>query len=102
VIPLTIQDQFHTIQNLERSPIPQTSNWSSLNWSGTFFAVFLQQTGSNRNSFFFNNKMKKNTRSLSIWGDTNAAADHDGDLKLTLVPNSTKRLRSKFNFYVAI
>ena len=34
VIPLIIQNQFHTIQNLQRSPIPQTSNWS-----GTFFAV---------------------------------------------------------------
>ena len=32
--PLIIQDQFYTIQNLQRSPIPQTSNWS-----GTFFAV---------------------------------------------------------------
>ena len=34
VIPLIIQNQFHTIQNLQRSPIPQTSNWS-----GTLFAV---------------------------------------------------------------
>ena len=34
VILLIIQDQFYTIQNLQRSPIPQTSNWSS-----TFFAV---------------------------------------------------------------
>ena len=34
MIPLIIQDQFYTIQNLQRSPIPQTSNWS-----GTFFAV---------------------------------------------------------------
>ena len=34
MIPLTIQDQFYTLQNLQRSPIPQTSNWS-----GTFFAV---------------------------------------------------------------
>ena len=41
MIPLIIQDQFHTIQNLQRSPIPQTSNWS-----GTFFCCFLQQTGS--------------------------------------------------------
>ena len=32
VIPLIIQDQFYTIQNLQWSPIPQTSNWS-----GTFF-----------------------------------------------------------------
>ena len=30
-----------SIQNLQRSPIPQTSNWS-----GTFFCCFLQQTGS--------------------------------------------------------
>ena len=34
MIPLIIQDQFYTIGNLQRSPIPQTSNWS-----GTFFAV---------------------------------------------------------------
>ena len=34
MIPLIIQDQVYTIQNLQRSPIPQTSNWS-----GTFFAV---------------------------------------------------------------
>ena len=34
MIPLIIQDQF-TIQDLQRSPISQTSNWS-----GTFFAVF--------------------------------------------------------------
>ena len=35
MIPLIIQDQFYTIQNLQRSPIPQISNWS-----GTpFFAV---------------------------------------------------------------
>ena len=34
MIPLIIQDQFYTIQNLQRSPIPQTSSWS-----GTFFAV---------------------------------------------------------------
>ena len=34
MIPLIIQDQFHTIYNLPRSPIPQTSNWS-----GTIFAV---------------------------------------------------------------
>ena len=34
MIPLKIQDQFHTSQNLQRSPIPQTSNWQ-----GTFFAV---------------------------------------------------------------
>ena len=34
MIPLTIQDAFHTIQNLQRSPIPQI-----INWSGTFFAV---------------------------------------------------------------
>ena len=33
-VPLIIQNQFVTIQNLQRSPIPQTSNWS-----GTFFAV---------------------------------------------------------------
>ena len=33
VIPLIIQYQFYTIQNLQRSHIPQTSNWS-----GTFFA----------------------------------------------------------------
>ena len=39
--PLIIQDQFYTIQNLQRSPIQQTSNWS-----GTFFCCFLQQTGS--------------------------------------------------------
>ena len=29
-----LQDQFYTIQNLQRSPVPQTSNWP-----GTFFAV---------------------------------------------------------------
>ena len=34
MIHLIIQDQFYTIQNLQRSPISQTSNWS-----GTFFAV---------------------------------------------------------------
>ena len=31
------------IQNLQRSPIPLTSNWS-----GTFFCCFLQQTGSSQ------------------------------------------------------
>ena len=31
---LIIQDQFHTVQNLQKFPILQTSNWS-----GTFFAV---------------------------------------------------------------
>ena len=36
MIPLIIQDQFYTIQNLQRSPIPQTRNWS-----GTFF-LFLR------------------------------------------------------------
>ena len=41
MIPLIIKDQFYTIQNLQRSPIPQTSNWS-----GTFCCCFLQQTGS--------------------------------------------------------
>ena len=41
MIPLIIQDQFYTIQNLQRPPIPQTSNWS-----GTFICCFLQQTGS--------------------------------------------------------
>ena len=30
-----VQDQFYTIQNLQRSPIPQNSNWS-----GTFFLLF--------------------------------------------------------------
>ena len=34
MIPLIIQDQFFTIQNLQRSPILQTSNLS-----GTFFTV---------------------------------------------------------------
>ena len=34
MIPLIIQDQFYTIQNLQSSHIPQTSNWS-----GTFCAV---------------------------------------------------------------
>ena len=34
MIPLIIQDQFYTIQNRQRSPIPQTSNWS-----GIFFDV---------------------------------------------------------------
>ena len=33
----------YTIQNCQRSPIPQTSNWS-----GIFFCCFLQQTGSIR------------------------------------------------------
>ena len=28
MIPLIIQDQFYTIQNIQRSPITQTSNWS--------------------------------------------------------------------------
>ena len=41
MIPLTSQDQFYTIRNLQRSPISQTSNWS---W--TFFCCLLQQTGS--------------------------------------------------------
>ena len=43
MIPLIIQDQFYTIQNLQRSPIPQTSNWSE-----TFFCSFLKQTGSSQ------------------------------------------------------
>ena len=34
MIPLIIQDQSYTIQNLQRFPILQISNWS-----GTFFAV---------------------------------------------------------------
>ena len=34
LIPLIIQDQFYTIQNLQRYPISQTNNWP-----GTFFAV---------------------------------------------------------------
>ena len=41
--PLIIQDQFFTVQNLQRSPTLQTSNWS-----GTFFCCFLQQTGSKK------------------------------------------------------
>ena len=55
--------------------------------------------------FLFFIKKKKKYQVIedgSVWGDTNAAADHDGDLKLTLVHNSTKRLRSKFNFNVPI
>ena len=36
MIPLTIQDQFYTSHNLQRSLIPQTSNWP-----GTFFLLFL-------------------------------------------------------------
>ena len=43
MIPLIIQDQFYTIQNLQRFPIPQTSNWS-----GISFCCFLQQTGSSK------------------------------------------------------
>ena len=39
MILLIIQDKSYTIQNLQRSPTPQTSNWS-----GTFFCCFLQQT----------------------------------------------------------
>ena len=42
VITLTIQDQFYAIQNLQRSPILETSNWS-----GNFSCCFLHQTGSN-------------------------------------------------------
>ena len=54
MIPLTIQDQFYTIQNLQRSPIPQTSNWSR-----TFFCRFLQQTGSRLYSIYiYNYKLK--------------------------------------------
>ena len=30
MIPPIIQDQFYTIQNLQRSPILQTSNWSGI------------------------------------------------------------------------
>ena len=41
MIPLIIQNQFYTIQNPQRFPIPQTSKWSE-----TFFYCFLQQTGS--------------------------------------------------------
>ena len=36
VIPLIIQNQFHTIQNLQRSPIPQTSNWSETFWAVSY------------------------------------------------------------------
>ena len=39
VISLIIKDQFNTIQNLQRSPIPQISNWS-----GTF-RLFLTANG---------------------------------------------------------
>ena len=34
MIPLITQDQYYTVQDLQRSPILQISNWS-----GTFFAV---------------------------------------------------------------
>ena len=50
VIPLIIQDQFYTIQNLQRSPIPQTSNWSgTVSYSkpalkiNSFFPLYLMQ-----------------------------------------------------------
>ena len=68
---LIIQDQFYTIQNCPRSPIPQTSNWS-----GTFFCCFLQQTGSDkitywlgRYSFLLGFIMSKNMRGcvLNFW-----------------------------------
>ena len=38
---MLIYDQFGMNQNLQMSPIPQTSSWSL-----TFFCRFLQQTGS--------------------------------------------------------
>ena len=38
---MIIQDQFGTIQNLQRALIPKTSNWS-----GTILGRFLQQIGS--------------------------------------------------------
>ena len=38
---MIINDQFVTIQNLQRALISQTSNWA-----GTIFGRFLQQTGS--------------------------------------------------------
>ena len=44
--PLIIKDQFGIIRNLHMSPIPQTS---FLVW--TFFCRFLQQTGSNKDTF---------------------------------------------------
>ena len=47
---MIIYDQFGTIQNLQRAPISQTSNWS-----GIIFGHFLQQIGS-RFSFLFPNK----------------------------------------------
>ena len=43
---MIIQDQFSTIQKLQRALIPKTSNWS-----GTIFGRFLQQTGSSANLF---------------------------------------------------
>ena len=39
---MIIQDQFGTIQNIQRALISQTSNWK-----GTLFCRFLQQTSSN-------------------------------------------------------
>ena len=48
MIPLIIQDQFDTIQNLQRSPIPQTYQKRC--------CCFLQQTGSSKT-----NKMQMET-----------------------------------------
>ena len=39
---MLIYDHFSIIQSLQRSPIPQTSNWS-----GTFFGHTVQESGSN-------------------------------------------------------
>ena len=56
MIPLIIQDQFYTIQNLQRSPIPQTSYWS-----GTFFAV------SYNNQLYLDNYLPKYIMRQNIW-----------------------------------
>ena len=57
MIPLIIHDQFYTIQNLQRSPIPQTSNWS-----GTFFAVSYSKSALDEYVLLLNDDVRVRTR----------------------------------------
>ena len=73
VIPLIIQNQFYTIQNLQRPPISQTSNWS-----GTFFAfsyskpalvtaTFLDQMRPQTIFVFVNKIIVRNTKLIATF-----------------------------------
>ena len=65
VILLIIKDQFYTIQNLQRSPIPQISNWS-----GTFFFAFSYSKPTL-------GKLSKCRLESSNWHDLSCKSKHD-------------------------